>query len=60
MAGTLPSILPSSSITVTLSRGEAGMALHDHRDLVVSLPPEASQLLAVSEHTEELGLLTSL
>ena len=33
-----PSILPAST-TVSLSRGEAGLALHDHRDLVVSLPP---------------------
>ncbi len=48
-----PSTLPSS-MTVSLSRREAGLALHDHRDLVVSLPSDVSELLAVSEHTEEV------
>ncbi len=37
-----------------MSRGEAGSALHDHRDLFVSLPSDVSELLAVSEHTEEV------
>ena len=53
-AGALPSILPSSSTTVTSSRGGAGTAMHDLRDLVVSLPPDAPKLLAVSGHTEEV------
>ncbi len=30
------------------------MPMHDHRDLVVSLPSNASELLAASEHTEEV------
>ena len=30
------------------------MALHDHMDLVVSLPSGVSKLLAVSKHTEEV------
>ncbi len=45
---------PSSLPTVSSSRGEAGTAMHDQRDLVVSLPSHASKLLAVSEHTEEV------
>ncbi len=53
-AGPLPSILPLSSMPVTSSRGEAGIALHDHRDLVLSLPSNASELLAVSGHIEEV------
>ena len=32
------------------------MALHDPRDLVVSLPCDVSKLLAVSEHTEEVEM----
>ena len=52
MAEILPSTLPSISSTFSLSRGEAGMAMHDHKDLVVSLPSDASELLAVFEHTE--------
>ncbi len=50
-----PSTLPSLT-TVSLSSGEAGLALHDHRDLVVSLPSNVSKLLAVSEHTEEMEM----
>ncbi len=49
-----PSVLPSSSTTVTLLRREAGTAMHDHRDLVVSLPSDACELLAVPGHTEEV------
>ncbi len=41
-------------MTVSLSRGEAGTAMRDHSDLVVSLPSDASELLVVSEHTEEV------
>ena len=44
----------SLNFTVTSSRGEAGTAMHDHRDLVVSLPSDAPKLLAVSGHTEEV------
>ncbi len=54
MAETLPSTLPSISSTVSLSRGDAGLAMLDHRDMVVPLPSEASELLAVSKHTEEM------
>ncbi len=54
MAGILPLTLPSTSSTVSLLRGEIGSAMHDDRDLVVSLPSDASKLFAVSEHTEEV------
>ncbi len=46
------STLPSSTTTVSLSRGEAGLAFHGHRDLVTSLPSDVSELLAISEHIE--------
>ncbi len=55
-AGTPPSTLPSSTTTVSLSRGQAGLALDDHRDMVTSLPSDVSKLLAVSEHTEEVEM----
>ncbi len=53
MAEAPPSTLPLPT-TVSLSRGEAGLALHVHRDLFVSLTSDVSELLAVSEHTEEV------
>ncbi len=31
------------------------MAFHNHRDLVVSLPSDASELSAVPEHIKEVG-----
>ncbi len=53
MAEAPPTTLPSSS-TVSLSRGEAGLAFHNHRDLVVSLPYDISELSAVPEHIKEV------
>ncbi len=53
MAEAPPSTL-SSSTTVSLSREEAGLGLHNHRNLVVFLPSDASEVLPVSEHTEEV------
>ncbi len=38
----------------SLSRGDAGLAMLDHKDMVVSLSSDAAELLAVSEHTEEV------
>ncbi len=52
MAGALPSTLPSITSTVPLSRRQADLAMLDHRDLVISQTSDASELLAVSEHTE--------
>ncbi len=42
------------SATSTASRGESGLALQDHRDLVTSFPPRASELTTVSERIEEV------
>ncbi len=53
-AGVLPSMLPSISSTVSPLMVEAGLAMLDHRDMVVSSPSDASELLVVSEHTEEV------
>ncbi len=52
-AGAPLSTLPSSS---TASRGDAGSALQDHRDLVTSFPLNVSELNAVSECIEEVEM----
>ncbi len=52
-AGAPLSTLPSS---LTVSRGDTGSALQDHRDLVTSFPLSFSELTTVSEHIEEVEL----
>ena len=42
------------SATSTASRRDYGLALQDHRDLVTSFPPSASELTTVSERIEEV------
>ena len=51
-AGALPSTIPSTSSTISLSRGEADLAILDHRYLIVSQSSDAPELLAVSGHAE--------
>ncbi len=46
--------LSNLSTVTAASRGEAGLALHDHRALVTSFPSIASELTTVSGRTEEV------
>ena len=51
---TAGALLSTTLSSTTVSRGDAGLALQDHRGLATSFPLNVSELNAVSEHIEEV------